>query len=47
MAVLQTVYAFFDPFSQVAYAAHVGGFLAGLLMAFLFKPSLKRIHYYI
>jgi len=47
MAILQTVYAFFDPFSQVAYAAHVGGFIAGLLMAFMFKPSLKRIHYYI
>ena len=47
MAILQTVYAFFDPFSQVAYAAHVGGFIAGLLMAFTFKPSLRRVHYYI
>ena len=47
MAILQTVYAFFDPFSQVAYAAHVGGFLAGLLMAFMFKPSLRRVHHYI
>jgi len=47
MAILQTIYAFFDPFSQVAYAAHVGGFIAGLLMAFTFKPSLRRVHYYI
>jgi len=47
MAILQTVYAFFDPFSQVAYAAHVGGFMAGLLMAFMFKRSLKRVNYYI
>ena len=43
MAALQFLYALFTPFSQVAYAAHVGGFLAGLILALIYKPFLRRI----
>ncbi len=43
MALLQFAYALFNPFSQVAYAAHLGGFIAGLILALIYKPSLRRI----
>jgi len=43
MALLQFAYALFTPFSQVAYAAHLGGFIAGLILALIYKPSLRRI----
>ena len=45
MALLQFVYALFTPFSQVAYAAHIGGFIAGLILALIYKPSLRRISF--
>lgn len=44
MAFLQTVYALLAPFSQVAYAAHVGGFITGLALTLIYKPSLRRVH---
>jgi len=47
MAMLQTLYALFDPFSQVAYAAHIGGFLAGLILTMIYKPSLKKVRFYL
>lgn len=42
MAALQFLYALFMPFSQVAYAAHLGGFIAGLIITLIYKPSLRR-----
>ncbi|MEM3398756.1 MAG: rhomboid family intramembrane serine protease [Nitrososphaerota archaeon] len=42
LALIQTLYAFVAPYSQVAYAAHVGGFITGLLITFIYKPGLKR-----
>ncbi len=29
--------------SEIAYAAHIGGFLTGLVLAFLFKPTIRRV----
>ncbi len=43
MTLIQMVYAFLAPFSQVAYAAHIGGFLTGLILTLIYKPSLRRI----
>jgi len=43
MAGLQFLYALFTPFSQIAYAAHLGGFLTGLILTLIFKPSLRRV----
>ncbi|MDW8021402.1 MAG: rhomboid family intramembrane serine protease [Nitrososphaerota archaeon] len=43
MAVLQFLYAFFTPFSQVAYAAHLGGLAAGLIITLIYKPSLRKL----
>ncbi|MCF8885476.1 MAG: rhomboid family intramembrane serine protease [Nitrososphaerota archaeon] len=43
LALIQTLYALFAPFSQVAYAAHIGGFLTGLLITLIYKPGLRRI----
>ena len=45
MAALQILYAFFTPFSQVAYAAHIGGFLTGLILTLIYKPFLRRFTY--
>ena len=42
MAALQFLYALFTPFSEVAYAAHIGGFLAGLILTLIYRPFLKR-----
>ncbi|MEN2974115.1 MAG: rhomboid family intramembrane serine protease [Candidatus Caldarchaeales archaeon] len=42
LALIQTLYAFVAPFSQVAYAAHVGGFVAGLIITIFYRPGLKR-----
>ena len=44
MAFLQFLYALFEPFSQVAYAAHLGGFIAGLIIVLVYKPSIKKIY---
>jgi len=44
MAFLQVLYALLAPFSQVAYAAHVGGFLTGLILALIYRPSLRRAY---
>jgi len=43
MAGLQFLYALLTPLSQVAYAAHLGGFIAGLILTLIFKPSLRRV----
>ncbi len=43
MAALQFLYALFTPFSEVAYAAHIGGFLTGLLLTLIYKPFLRRL----
>lgn len=43
MAALQFFYALFNPFSQVAYAAHLGGFAAGLILTLIYRPSLRRV----
>jgi len=42
---LQFFSGVFDPYGGVAYWAHIGGFIAGLLVAFLFKitASQKRL----
>ena len=42
---LQFFSGVFDPYGGVAYWAHIGGFIAGLLTAFLFKitTSQKRL----
>jgi len=45
MALLQFVYALFQPFSQVAYAAHLGGFIAGLILTLIYRRGLKRVYF--
>lgn len=42
LALIQTLYAFAAPYSQVAYAAHVGGFITGLIITFAYKLGLKN-----
>lgn len=46
MAAIQTIYALLLPFSQVAYAAHVGGFLTGLILSLIYRPGIRRIRIY-
>lgn len=46
LALLQTLYALLAPFSQVAYAAHVGGFITGLILTLIYKPGLRRVRLY-
>lgn len=49
LALIQTLYAFAAPYSQVAYAAHVGGFITGLIITVAYKPGLRRFvpyHYF-
>lgn len=46
LALIQTLYAFLAPYSQVAYAAHVGGFIAGLIMTFIFRQGLRKYTLY-
>ncbi len=46
LALIQTLYAFVAPYSQVAYAAHVGGFITGLVMTFIFRQGLRRYTLY-
>ena len=43
LALIQTLYAFVAPYSQVAYAAHVGGFITGLIITLAYKPGLRRL----
>lgn len=43
LALTQTLYALVAPYSQVAYAAHVGGFITGLIITLAYKPALRRI----
>ncbi|MEM2189221.1 MAG: rhomboid family intramembrane serine protease [Nitrososphaerota archaeon] len=43
MAALQFFYAILTPFSQVAYAAHLGGFIAGLIITLIYRPMLRRV----
>ena len=38
----QLLLAFISGFSNVAYWAHVGGFVAGLVLAYILKPKLRR-----
>jgi len=45
MAFLQFVCALFQPFSQVAYAAHLGGFMAGLILTLIYRRGLKRVYF--
>jgi len=40
--VMQWLYGFFDATSGVAYFAHVGGFIAGVLLALVFGLRRKR-----
>jgi len=47
LALIQTLLAFTMPFSTVAYTAHVGGLLMGLLMSRLWIPWLYRYRYYL
>ncbi len=42
LALIQTLYALVAPYSQVAYAAHVGGFITGLIVTLAYKPGLRR-----
>lgn len=41
-AVLQTLFMLAMPFSSVAYTAHVGGFLAGLIISAVFRLTMVR-----
>jgi membrane associated rhomboid family serine protease len=40
--VMQWLYGFFDVSGGVAYWAHVGGFIAGMILAFAFGLKRKR-----
>ncbi len=46
LALIQTLYAFVAPYSQVAYAAHVGGFITGLIMTLIFRQGLRKYTLY-
>ncbi|MCS7125679.1 MAG: rhomboid family intramembrane serine protease [Aigarchaeota archaeon] len=46
LALIQTLYAFIAPFSQVAYAAHVGGFITGLVITLIYRKGLRRMPIY-
>ncbi len=39
----QVFLAFLTPFSEVAFAAHVGGFITGLILTLIYKPSIRRL----
>lgn len=43
MILAQVFLAFLTPFAEVAFAAHVGGFLTGLILTLIYKPSIKRL----
>lgn len=46
LAFIQTLYALAAPYSQVAYAAHVGGFITGLIITFIYRLELKKYDLY-
>jgi len=43
----QLLLAFISGFSNVAYWAHIGGFVAGLVLAFVLKPKFRRTKTYV
>jgi len=45
LALIQLLYAIAMPFSSIAYIAHIGGFIAGLIITLIYKAGLRR--YYI
>lgn len=44
IAASQFIYALLTPFSPIAYAAHLGGFAAGLIITLIYKPSLRKFY---
>lgn len=44
--IYQLLLAFISGFSNVAYWAHIGGFVTGLLLAIIFKPKFRRYEPY-
>ncbi len=46
LALIQTLFMLATPFSSIAYTAHVGGFITGLIMALLFRATYLRRRIY-
>ncbi len=42
LGALQTLFMLATPFSSIAYTAHVGGFITGLVITLIYRQSLKR-----
>ncbi len=45
LALIQLLYAIAMPFSSIAYIAHIGGFIAGLIITLIYKAGLRRYYY--
>ncbi|MCL7394672.1 MAG: rhomboid family intramembrane serine protease [Thaumarchaeota archaeon] len=45
LALIQLLYAIAMPFSSIAYIAHIGGFIAGLIITLIYRAGLRRYYY--
>lgn len=45
LALIQLLYAVAAPLGTIAYVAHVGGFIAGLLITLVYRAGLRRYYY--
>ncbi|MCL7385023.1 MAG: rhomboid family intramembrane serine protease [Thaumarchaeota archaeon] len=45
LALIQLLYAVAMPFSSIAYIAHIGGFIAGLIITLIYRAGLRRYYY--
>jgi membrane associated rhomboid family serine protease len=45
LALIQLLYAVAMPFSLIAYIAHIGGFIAGLIITLIYRAGLRRYYY--
>ncbi|MCS7136040.1 MAG: rhomboid family intramembrane serine protease [Nitrososphaerota archaeon] len=47
LALIQLLYAIAMPLSSIAYVAHIGGFVAGLIITLIYRAGFRRPYYYI
>ncbi|MEM0090621.1 MAG: rhomboid family intramembrane serine protease [Nitrososphaerota archaeon] len=46
LALIQLLYAIAMPLGSIAYVAHVGGFITGLILTLIYRAGLRKYYYY-
>ncbi|MEM1665875.1 MAG: rhomboid family intramembrane serine protease [Nitrososphaerota archaeon] len=46
LALIQLLYAIAMPLGSIAYVAHIGGFITGLILTLIYRAGLRKYYYY-